>query len=479
LAEILTPDLCVIGAGIGGLTAVAEARALGASVVLIERHKLGGNSLHTATVPSRAMAAAAAHAQAVRTGGPFGIAADEPRINTRRVRDHVDQVIASLASRDAQTRLEALGAQVVMGEARFTDPRTVAVGAEYEVKAKRFILATGARSVVPPIPGLDAVPYFTLETIFDNTRKLTHLVIIGAGPVGLELAQSYRRLGTQVTVVEAGGALAGSDPELSAIALQRLREEGAEIREGTTVTAILGRSQGIGVAIHSTEGDATLDVSHILLAEARVPDIDALDLDRGSIQRQKADTRRPQDSAGLKTSNRRVYAIGDAAGGGQSAALAVWQAEQAVRGAVLGVPVRLDPALVPTITYTDPEIAQVGLTEEEARKKLGDKFTVVRAAYGDNDRAKAGREGFGVAKLLVGSDGRIVGAGVAGERAGELIAILSFAMANRLGAASLSKFVAGHPTFAEIIRALGVEYSRGRGVTPLMQRLAAVVRLGR
>src|SRR5688572_3651401 len=186
LAEILTPDLCVIGAGHGGLTAVAEARALGASAVLIERDKMGGDYLNTGAVPSAALAAAAAQAAAIRTAAAMGIAADEPRINARKVHDYVEQVIAGLAPRDAEARIEAMGAQVLKGEARFIDARTVAVGGETRIRARRFVIATGARSVVPSIPGLDSVPYFTSETIFDNTRKLTHLVVIGGGTTGLE-----------------------------------------------------------------------------------------------------------------------------------------------------------------------------------------------------------------------------------------------------------------------------------------------------
>jgi pyruvate/2-oxoglutarate dehydrogenase complex dihydrolipoamide dehydrogenase (E3) component len=476
LAELITPDLCVIGAGLGGLTAVADARALGASVVLVERDRLGGDNLGTGSIPSKALAAAAARAHLVRGAGAFGIGTEEPRINSRRVHDAVEQVIGGLGVRDAAARVEALGAQVVKGEARFTDSRTVTVG-DTTIRARRFVIATGARSVVPPIPGLDAVPYFTSETIFDNTRKLTHLVIIGGGPIGLELAQSHRRLGTQVTVVEAGTPLSGADPDLAAIVLQRLAEEGVDIRANSTVSAIQPRSQGIGVVVKTGADEVALDASHILVAETRVPNIELLDLDKAGIKRLKADPRYLEVSPGLRTTNRRVYAIGDAAGGPQYGHFAAWHAGIVVKNAILGLPVRADVAMVPTVVGTDPEIAEVGLSETAARAKHADRFVVVRASYADNDRARTTRTPYGVAKLMVGPTGKILGAGVVGDRAGELVALFAYAMANGLTVGSFTRFVAPHPSFAALARELAVEYSRGRGVTPVLQRLANVVRL--
>jgi pyruvate/2-oxoglutarate dehydrogenase complex dihydrolipoamide dehydrogenase (E3) component len=476
LAETITADLCVIGAGHGGLTAVAEARALGATVVLIERAKMGGDYLNTGAVPSAALAATAAHAAAIRTGAGFGVGSDEPRINARKVHDYVAEVIASLAPRDAEARVEALGARVIKGEARFTDRRTVAVE-DTEVRARRFIIATGARSVVPPIPGLDAVPYFTSETIFDNTRKLTHLAVIGAGTTGLEIAQSLRRLGAQVTVVEPKTPLPGIDPELAAVALERLTEEGVVIRSGTDVSAIQARSQGIGVVIRSGENEEMLDVSHILVALERVPELDALDLNKASIKRAADDPRRLLVNESLRTTNRRVYVIGDAAGGPRYAHLAAWQAGLAVKSALLGRPAKADAAAVPTITFTDPEIAEIGLSEAAAKERLGENFTVFRTGFAGNDRARATRKTYGAAKLLVDRKGTIVGAGIVGERAGDLIGLFTYAIAHKMPAKSLTGFVVPHPSLAGIAHELGMEYSRAQGVDPLMERLVSLVRL--
>ena len=349
--------------------------------------------------------------------------------------------------------------------------------ADIHVRARRFVIATGARSVAPGIPGLDTVPYFTGETIFDNTRKLTHLVVIGAGPMGLELAQAYNRLGTQVTVVEEGAPLAASDPELAGIALQRMREEGVEIRAGSTVTAILGRSQGIGVVVRSGESDDMLDVSHILVATGRVPDLEALDLDKAGIRRSKDDPRRLALTAGLRTSNRRVYAVGDAAGGARQVHLAGHEAELVVRSILVGLPVRHDHSLIPSVTYTDPEIAEVGLTEPELRRRRGADFRIVRWSFADSDRARATRQSYGIAKMITDRTGRILGAGIVGPGAGELIAIFSFAIANRLSVRHLVNFATPHRTLSDIVRRLGAEYFRDRSANPLLQRLIALIRL--
>ncbi|MHB1103820.1 MAG: dihydrolipoyl dehydrogenase family protein [Devosia sp.] len=476
MAEILTPDLCVIGAGAGGLAVAAAARAYGASVVLVERGKMGGDSLNTASVPSKAMVAAGYHAHAMRSGAAFGIAADEPRINSRKLHDHVQQVIASLAPDDSTARFEALGAEIVKAEAKFTDPRTLGAG-ETLIRARRFVIATGSRPLRPEIPGLPSVPYFTTETIFDNTRKLTHLVIIGAGPVGLELAQAYTRLGTQVSVVEPRRPLPESDPELAEIALRRMREEGVDIRADTEVTLIQARSQGIGVIIKSGEREEMLDASHILVAVGRAPNLDSLDLDKARIRRSPLDAARLEIGPGLKTTNRRVYAIGDAAGGRQSAHLADYQAQIVVRNALFGLPPRQKLERIPSVIYTDPEIAEVGLTEAEARERHKDAFLVTRWSFAQNDRARALNQSFGVAKLVTDKGGRILGAGIAGAAAGELVALFSFAIANRLSARHLAGFVAPYPTLSDIARRLGLEVQRRQAPNPVLARLMALNRL--
>lgn len=476
MAEILTPDLCIIGAGAGGLAVAEAARAYGASVVLVERGRMGGENLNTASVPSKALVAAGHHAHAIRGGAPFGIAADEPRINSRKLHDHIQQMIAGIGAEYSSARFEALGAEIVRAEGRFVDPRTLSAGDKL-IRARRFVIATGSRSLLPQIPGLADVPYFTTETVFDNTRKLTHLVVIGAGSVGLELAQAYRRLGAQISVVEPGRPLPDSDPELAEIALRRMREEGVDIRADAEVVQIQARSQGIGVVVRSGAGEQMLDASHILVAIGRAPNLDGLDLDKARIKRSSLDPARLEIGPGLKTTNRRVYAVGDAAGGRETAAIAGHQARVVVRNALFGLPLRQRDELIPTVTYTDPEIAEIGLTEGAARERLKTGFSITRWSFAQNERARALGQGFGVAKLITGRGGRILGAGIAGASAGELIALFSFAIANRLSARHLAAFVAPYPTLSDIACRLGIEAERRRAVNPLLQRLIALNRL--
>jgi pyruvate/2-oxoglutarate dehydrogenase complex dihydrolipoamide dehydrogenase (E3) component len=473
LADTLTPDLCVIGAGPAGLAVAEAGRSLGLSVVIVDKGQLGGKALHTGAVPARALAAAAAHAHAMRNGANFGITAEAIKVNFRRVHDHVDAVIGALSPSRAAPHFEALGAQVVTGEAAFVDKRTLKVG-DTLVRAHRFVLATGSRPVVPAIPGLDGVPYFTTDTILDNTRKLTHLVIIGGGSMGLELAQSYVRLGTEVTVLEAAGFLSDFDPELAAVALKRLEEEGVRLRPHTAVTAIHARSMGIGVGIRGADGEAMLDVSHILVAVERVPDLDTLALDKADIRRRKDDVTRLELTPGLRTTNPRIYAAGDVAGGQASVGAAHEQARIVIDNALLAFVPR-HHSDVPRVVSTDPEVAEVGFTEKTARTKFGTSFRVMRAAYAENDRARARRETYGVAKLIVGPGGKLLGAGIAGAGAAELCALFSLALAANLNVAQLSQFAAPYPSLAEIASRLGRAMPRAND--PLTRALLTLNRL--
>jgi pyruvate/2-oxoglutarate dehydrogenase complex dihydrolipoamide dehydrogenase (E3) component len=475
LAETISVDLCVIGGGLAGLTAAVEACRLGASVVLIERHRLGGSYMFGGTVPARALAAAAAQAQAMRMAGSFGIAAETPRINARKLHDAIQEVVAGLAPKAAVAHLEALGVRVITADARFADSHTILAG-EDRIKARTFVVATGSRSTTPDIPGLDRVPYFTSETIFDNTRRLTHLLVVGSGPTALELAQSFNRLGTQVTVVGGGHTQVILDPELAAIIAEQLRSEGVEILADSTVTEVQPRSQGIGIVTKSADGDGRLDVSHILVAGERLPNVELLDLDKAGVKRHPSDRRRVELSARLRTSNRRIYVVGDATGVPERSHLAVWQATAVVHHALLLAPFRLDAAAAPVVFFTDPEVATIGLSEAAARQAHGDGFEVLRGAFGHNDRARANRAGQGLIKLIAGRDGAILGAGIVGDRAGELIATLGLAMSQRLKVGNLARLVAPHPTLSETIIEMGREYQQAHGVTALAQRLLALRR---
>lgn len=474
LADILTPDLCVIGAGSGGIAVAELARAYGASVVLVEKAALGGNALNTGAVPAKALAAAAGRARAVRDSASFGISIEEAKVHFRRVHDHIEQVIASLSPASAVPRLGALGVDVLAGEARFINRKAVVVG-DTEIRARRFVIATGARPVVPAIPGLDAIPFFTADTILDNTRKLTHLVVVGSGAIAVELAQSYARLGSEVTLVGNGAFLPDFDAELAAVALKQISEEGVRLIPHAAVTAIQSRSMGIGVAVRDGESDLLLDASHVLVAGERIPNLEGLDLAEAGI---KPDAKRPgqlQLTGGLRTSNPRVYAVGDVVGS-HSVPAAMRQAETVVRSALLGA-VGKPNARIPRLVSTDPAIAEIGLTEASARTKHGIGFRVTRCAFADNAEARATRQTYGLAKLITDRSGRIIGASVVGPGASELVSLFSLAMQARMKAADLASLTVPYPSFAEIAVRLGAEFRRGQTQSLATRSWAALTRL--
>ncbi|HET7409224.1 MAG TPA: FAD-dependent oxidoreductase [Paracoccaceae bacterium] len=445
--DLCVPDLCVIGAGSGGLAVAAGAAQMGARTVLIEAGEMGGDCLNRGCVPSKALIAAATAADAHRTSASFGVAADEPAIDYAAVMDHVQSVIAAIAPHDSQQRFEGLGVTVIRERARFLDPRTVEVGGA-RIAARRFVIATGSSPAIPPIPGLEEAGYLTSDTLWENRDLPSHLAVIGAGPIGLEMAQAHRRLGARVTVLEAAGALAAEDPETAAIALARLRAEGIDLREGVRIASARRQESGPAVLL---EGGETIAGSHLLVATGRRASVEGLGLDAAGVAHDK---RGVTVDRGLRSvSNRRVYAIGDVAavdgaGGLQFTHVAGHQAGLVIRSALFRLPVRYDPDVVPRVTYTDPELAQVGLTEPQARARHG-RIEVARFPFAENDRARTGLATEGLVKAVIGRRGRILGASIVGAHAGELVHLWALALSKRLTIGDMAGYVAPYPTLGE------------------------------
>src|SRR6185437_4488349 len=312
MAETLKPDICVIGGGSGGLSVAAAAAAFGVPVVLIERHKMGGDCLNTGCVPSKSLLAAGRRAALMRSAGAFGVTASSIDIDFGKVHDHVQRVIAAIAPTDSTERFAGLGVRVIKGHAKFKDRRTVIVGDDYEIRARRFVIATGSAPALPPIPGIDEGPYLTNETVFDLTERPDRLIVIGAGPIGLEMAQAFRRLGSDVTVLEAATPLAKDDPECAAIVLDQLEREGVIIRSGVKIVRVTHASGSVAVTFETASGEETVEGRYLLVATGRKPTTGGLDLDAAGI---KHDGSGILVSKRLKTANRRVYAIGDVAAG--------------------------------------------------------------------------------------------------------------------------------------------------------------------
>ncbi len=472
MTTLLTPDICVIGAGSGGLSVAAAAAMFGVPVVLIEKGKMGGDCLNYGCVPSKAMIGAAKLAEQMRHAAIFGIGQVEPSVNFRNVNEHIKGVIESIAPNDSVERFTALGVKVIQAEAKFTDPRTVVAG-DYEVRPRRFVIATGSSPFVPQIPGIDSIEYLTNETIFEQTRRPRHLIIIGGGPIGMELAQAHRRLGCQVTVFEAFSALGKDDPELSAIVLAKLRAEGVDIRENTKVVGVETHGKtGVRVNVETNGGSAFVDGSHLLVAVGRVPNTDGLGLQEAGI---RFDRKGIEVGANLRTSNRRVYAIGDVAGGLQFTHVAGYHAGLVIRALLFRLRARENRHVIPWVTYTDPELAHVGMTEAEARKKYK-KINVLRWPLSENDRAQAEHKTAGMIKVITDRKGRIAGASIVGANAGELISMWCLAISKSMNIRDMTGVVLPYPTMSEIGKRAAITYYSPSVSKPLVRRIIGILR---
>jgi len=470
--ETLTPDICVIGAGAAGLSVATAAAAFGVPVVLIERGAMGGECLNSGCVPSKALLAAAKRTAHMR-GDAMGVRATEIHVDFAQVQAHVRDVIAAVAPTDSVERLTGLGVRVIKGHAKFIDRRTVSVG-ETEVRARRFVIATGSTPAVPPIPGLDAGPYLTSETVFRLTELPSHLVVLGAGPVGVEMAQAFRRLGSHVTLLDAAEALAQDEPECVAVVLAQLERDGVVVRTGVKILGVAHAIGHLAVTLETDGKEEHVGGTHLLVATGRKPVLDGLGLDAARIR---------YDAGGilvnrkLKTRNRRVYAIGDvAAGQPRFTHAANHQAGLVVRNALFRLSVRSDSTPIPHVTYTEPELAQTGLTEAQARaRRLG--FRILRWSYHDNDRAQAERTPHGHIKAIVDKKGRILGASIVGVQAGELITAWSLAIARGLTVRAFTDLVVPYPTLSEIGRRAAIQYYLPGLTRPLLRRIIGYLRI--
>ena len=447
-------DLAIIGAGSGGLSVAAAAAQFGQKVILFEKGKMGGDCLNYGCVPSKALLAAAKQAQVFRTSAKYGISAISPEVNFKKVHAYVRSVIANIEPNDSVVRFEKLGVKVVLAAAKFRDARSVET-AEGVFAARRFVIATGSRAAVPPIPGLKDVAYFTNETIFDNAVLPKHLIIIGGGPIGMEMAQAHRRLGSEVTVIEAFEPLAKDDPELTGIVFEGLRAEGISILARTPIRKISQSKSGITV---ETEGQRPIAGSHLLVAAGRIANVDGLNLEAASVA---YTAKGVTVDKGLRSSQANIYAIGDVAGGLQFTHVAGYHAGLVIRNVLFRLPVRNRTDIIAHVTFTDPELAQVGLTEVEALKQYGSAVTVLRWPFKDNDRAQAEGKTAGLIKAVIGRRGKILGVGIAGTQAGEIIQPWVLAITEGLKIKAMAGMIAPYPTLGDINRRVAINYFSG------------------
>ncbi|HLK81665.1 MAG TPA: FAD-dependent oxidoreductase [Xanthobacteraceae bacterium] len=474
MAELLKPDICVIGAGSGGLSVAAGAAAFGASVVLVEKGRMGGDCLNCGCVPSKALIAAAKRANAALMSGKFGVDL-QPVVDFSRVYSHVHKVIAAVTPNDSIERFTGLGVRVVAGRARFTDPATVMVDGSITVQARRFVIATGSSPAVPPIPGLAQAPYRTNETIFDLEELPAHLVVIGGGPGGLELGQAFRRLGAQVTVIEAERPLAKDDAECAQLVLAALLREGVEIRAPARVQSVRQTSGGIELAVRCGDAEERIAGSHLLVSAGRAPNVMGLGLEEAKIEFTPAGI---VVDGSLQTTNRRVYATGDAVAGGMMFThVANYHAGLVIRHALLRLPVKARYNALPRVTFTDPELAHVGLTDEQARDE-GYRIRVMRWPYCENDRAQTERTTDGHVKVVTTAGGGVLGATIVGAHAGELIAPWTLAIGQGLNIRAIAEMVAPYPTLSELNKRAAMMFFAPVAANPTVRRMIRWLRRG-
>lgn len=468
-------DICIIGAGSGGLSVAAGAAQLGLNTVLIERAEMGGDCLNTGCVPSKALLAAAKRAQMHRKDDIKGIKAHDPEIDFSAVKDHVFDTIKTIEPNDSPERFRSLGVNVILEEGRFTSPDTVQAG-EHIIKARYFVIATGSRAVVPPIPGLDKDKAFTNETIFGLREKPDHLLIIGGGPIGIEMAQAHRRLGCKVSVFDMASILPRDDQDNADIIRQTLQKEGVELHEHISIKEVKHKGENVSLVIEKDGETEEIKGSHLLVAAGRKPNTDGLDLDKAGVETNKKGIVVDDH---LRATNKRIFAIGDIAGGPQFTHVAGYHAGIIIRQICFKMFwAKVDYKALPWVTYTDPELAQVGLTEKDVREKHGDDIKVAEWEFDENDRAIAERITKGQIRVVTDKKGLILGASIVGPSAGELIGLWALAITNGMKIGAVTGMIAPYPTLGEISkRAAGAWYTpslfsdKTRRIVGLLQKL--------
>ncbi|MFA5957688.1 NAD(P)/FAD-dependent oxidoreductase [Hyphomicrobium sp.] len=468
--QTVETDFCIIGAGAGGIALATTAAAFGQRVVLIEKHKMGGDGLNYGSIPANALLAAARRAQDMRTASTFGIRGVEPLLDHATINQYVTDVIARIAPNVTVERFGGMGIRVISAAARFINPTTVAAG-DYRISARRFVIATGSSPIIPAIPGLADIPYFTNETIFDTSSLIPHLIVVGAGTTGIELAQAHRRLGSRVTVVDSAHALGDEDSELAVVLLTQLAAEGIAFREGTPIKRISGTVGKIIVEIEAGGETELIEGTALLLAAGRKANISDLGLNAAGV---KIVGNAIKVNSGLKTTNKRVFAIGDAIGGPRYAHIAGEHADVVLRRSLFRMSAKPKGRAAPRVMFTEPALASVGLSEAEARTEHG-RINVLRWPYHENDRAQIEHKTEGHVKVITTKRGQILGAAIVGADAGEIIQIWSLAISQRLNIKAMTEWISPYPTYSEINKRAAIRYFATMPSNPFLRKVIALL----
>ncbi len=465
MAENIACDIGIIGGGAAGLSLAAGASQMGAKVVLVESGQMGGDCLNYGCVPSKALLGAAKSADLIRRAKQLGVHAQSVKINFSEVMQHVHDVIHTLSEHDSVARFEGLGVKVIQAPGRFLDKKTLLAG-EYQIKAKRFVVATGSSPFVPPIPGLNTVKYETNETIFNLTTLPKHLIVIGGGAIGCELAEAFALLGAKVSIVEGFKLLPKDDADAVEILRERLLALGVLLYEGIQVKAIAGDEKTIEVHIEQEGKTLKIAGSHLLVSTGRRANVTDLGLDEAGVR--YSDKGITVD-ARLRCSNKKIYAMGDVVGPFQFTHVASYHAGIVLRNILFKLPAKVDYRAVPWVTYTSPQIAHVGVLLKDVLEKPD--VVLTEAFFSDNDRAVASGDTAGKIKVITDKKGRILGVTITSEEAGELILPWVIAIREGKSLRTFTDTIVPYPTLSEISKGVSGAFYKPKIFSNGMRRL--------
>ncbi|WP_017297764.1 dihydrolipoyl dehydrogenase family protein [Nodosilinea nodulosa] len=467
-------DLVIIGGGSAGLVAASAGAQLQAKVALVEKEdRLGGDCLHYGCVPSKSLIHASRVAHEVARGPEFGLHTRLEKIDFQAALGHVHRVIDTIQVHDSTERFESLGVEVIYGQGEFIDSQTFKVNGRV-LKARSYIIATGSRPDRIPIEGLEAAGYITNLTVFSLNYQPKSLAVIGSGPIGCELGQAFARLGTEVTIIGSSDhILPREEPEAAAVVQAQMEKDGVRILNDTRaqrVEVIDGKKH-----VHTPSG--TIVVDDILLAAGRVPNVEALNLEAAGVAVGKEGITVNEK---LQTTNSHIYAAGDVIGGYQFTHVAGYEGAVAMQNALIFPTKSADYSVIPWATFTDPELARVGLTEAQARKRYDDIY-ILKQEFAGVDRALAEAAGQGFAKIITRSSGEILGAHLVGPHAGELIHEIVLAMSNNLKVDALKNMIHIYPTLAEVnskaaLQLTKQKYAKNQRLQGLLSNVFGVLR---
>ncbi len=459
-------DLCIVGGGAAGLVTAAGAAVLGAKVLLIEKHRLGGDCLYTGCIPSKTLIHSATVANTIKIAQQFGLSVILEPIEQRCVMQRVAEVIKMIELNDSPERFQDMGVEVVFAQAHFiAEDRLLVEGRE--ITARKFVLATGSRPFVPLISGLGSVDYFTNESIFNVTENIDSLIVIGSGAIGCEMAQSFARLGSEVSLLSNTGLLPVEDVDMSAVVEQQFLADGINLHLGVLVREIEKTTTGIRVKIQSDvqNNSKWIEGSHLLIAAGRQSNIEHLGLDKAGVDIERG---RLVVDARLRTTNKNIFACGDVVGPYMFTHMAEHQAGVVLKNALFHWPAKSQTISIPWCTFTAPELARVGLSEREALQS-GIKYQVYTLPFTENDRAIAEGDTDGMAKIITTPKGKLLGACIVGPSAGELIAEYVLAISQGLNVSDLSNTIHIYPTLAQINRRVADQRMK-EAITPSRKR---------